>query len=285
MKRAIWLAAAAALLVKPAVAVPPVCPPGAYAGVDLLFLSPKLNSASVESTFYFDDTPPTADFEGDIDSPLDFAQRVFLGYQGAQGGGAQIRWFTFDNVLEYSGEWENGGPIVELFGPIKLDVDAIDVELTQRGSFRVWNWLGSAGVRYGRINLEEEDINFEEVPAAVFFGHTGFEFEGAGPTLAVGGSRPVLFDGLSLFANARTALLFGDTTLRSAFDDDAPFVIDNDFLQVWEFQIGTRCLRALTDGVDGFGGIFWEAQRWDGDSDFVVDLALHGFGVQLGLLF
>ena len=30
---------------------------------------------------------------------LEFAQRVILGYEGDEGGGVQVRWFTFDNVL------------------------------------------------------------------------------------------------------------------------------------------------------------------------------------------
>jgi hypothetical protein len=283
MKRA-FLQATSLLLIANCAGAAPCIQPGFYSGVDLLFLSPKISDIGITNIFFFGEVPAGAEFGGSFDSPLEFAQRVFVGYQGDQGGGARVRWFTFDNDLDYVGEWENGGPELELIGTANLDVDAIDAELTQIGAFRNWTWMGSAGVRYGRVNLSET-INFEDIPAAVFEEQTGVNFEGAGPTLSVEGARPFLMNGISIFANARTSLLFGDIDLRSSFVEDGLVHINNEFAQVWEFQAGTRARIPLTQTVDLFGGIFWEAQRWDSDTGLLGDLAFHGFGAQFGFFF
>jgi hypothetical protein len=259
-----------------------------YTGIDLLFLSPKISDQGFSDLFFpCCELPSTAHQDGTLGTELEFAQRVFVGYQGAGGGGVRVRWFTFDSELEYNGEWENGGAPLLLHGGLNIDVDYIDAELTQIGAFQTWTWLGSAGVRYGRAQIEEQDINFEDIPAAVFLDTTGMLFEGAGPTLSVEGARPILWSGFSIFANARTSLLFGDTDVATPFFDGptATFTVDNDFVQVWEFQIGTRYFCPVSDGVDFFSGVFWEAQRWDSDSGFLGDLAFHGLGTQFGFLY
>lgn len=284
MKRTFWATVCAVAVASTAGATPPTAAPGMYSGIDLLFLSPKLNSANVTDIFYYGDAPGGGEGFGSIDEPLEFAQRVFVGYQGEAGGGMQVRWFTFDNDLEYAGAWENGSEI-PLNGDVNLDVDALDIELTQRGNFGIWNLWVTGGVRYGRLDLTEGAINFEDVPAFIYPGRTGTEFEGAGPTVSLQAARDVLWDGVSIFGNARTALLFGDTELSSAFFDESPLIVQNDCVQVWEFQFGTRVQRPVTEAMDLIVGIFWEAQRWDSDSNLLGDLAFHGFGTQVALLY
>lgn len=286
MKRTILWTAAIALLAGAPVHAQTCGQQGTYAGVDLLFLSPKVSGQSVREIFYGgDNIPPGADFEGSLDAPLEFAQRTTIGYQGVGGAGTRFRWFSFDNELDYDGSWENGGPEIEIQGTADLDIDSYDFEVTQVGSFRMWNLTGAAGARYAQLSLIENEINFEDVPAFISFGRSGVEFEGAGPTVFIEGCRPVLVDGMSLFANCRTSILFGDSTeVFSVFDRDFVTIVDNDFLQVWEIQMGGRYLCPVTDNVDMVSGIFWEAQRWDSESQF-VDVALHGFGAQFGFLF
>lgn len=285
MKRTLLWAAAIAIAACPARGQSACSPPGMYAGVDLLFLSPKISDQGLSDIFFYGNVPATAEYGGSLDAPLEFAQRVTLGYQGELGGGTRVRWFTFDNDLDYVGTWENGGPVVDIEGNLNLDVDAIDAEFTQSGNFRTWTWMAAAGARYGRVSFLEEEINFEDVPAAVFLGTTGVEFEGAGPTFAVEACRSIFWEGFSLFGNCRTALLFGDTDVFSAFDGDGRYHINNDFVQIWELQAGGRYLVPLTDSCDLVGATFWEAQRWDSDSNFLGDLAFHGFGTQIGLVY
>jgi hypothetical protein len=288
MKRTIlWTAAIALLACRPAAAQ--VCgQPGAYATVDLLFLSPKVNDQSVQTIFYDgDNLPAAADTEGSLDSQLEFAQRFTTGYQGDQGGGVRFRWFTFDNELEYTGNWENGGPEIEILGTAELEIDSYDFEVTQSGAFRTWTLTGAAGARYAQIELSSVDINFTDIPAfnpLVF--NPGVEFQGAGPTVFLEACRPIVWEGLSIFGNARTAILYGDQTqVYSGFEGgDATILINNDYLQVWEIQMGGRYLCPVTDNIDMISGIFWEAQRWETESEY-LDFALHGFAAQFGLLF
>jgi hypothetical protein len=254
---------------------------GMYAGVDLLFLSPKISDQGVANIFYYGDLPTLNRVGGTLDSDLQFAQRVWLGYEGDQGGGVRLRWFTFDNDLNYVGQAENGS-VFPLAGTANLDVDALDVELTQCGDFGTWQWLASGGVRYGRASLRENDINFETTPDFVWAGRTGYEFEGAGPTVNVEGHRPILADGVSIFGRGRTALLYGDLNLWSAFDSNGVYRIHDEFVQVWEIQFGTEIERSF-DACDLVARIFWEAQRWDSDSGFLGDLGFHGFGTSIGL--
>lgn len=253
---------------------------GWQAQFEHLLLAPKLSEAGVQNIFYQDGFSDTW-AAGNVGSELEYAQRLMLGYEGGQGGGARIRWFTFDKGLSYTGAvWEV--PMVELNGGVNLDVDAIDAELTQRGSFRFLNLLAGAGVRYGSVSLREEEINFEDLSDTVWFGSTGVEFAGAGPTLSLQATRDIGSSGLSLFGTGRTSLLFGETERFSAYRLGGSYVNSNEVVQVWEMQLGSQYNCSL-EVADLFAGIFWEAQRWDSDSDLLGDLSLHGFGVSTGL--
>ena len=254
---------------------------GIYGGIDLLFLAPKISNQGVNRIFYYGDLPTVTGEDGSISSDLEFAQRLYVGYEGDGGAGVQVRWFTFDNELNYVGQVQNGS-LISLAGAVNLDVDAIDAELVQNGDFSNWEWRGTAGVRWGRVRNREIAINFEDVPDFVWAGSTGVEFDGAGPTFSVLGQRPICFDGLSLFASGRTALLYGNIDVWSAFNAAGRYAIQNEFVQVWEFQAGLRCEKEF-DAFDLVSGIFWEAQRWDSDSGFLGDLGFHGFGVRAGI--
>ncbi len=254
---------------------------GWQAKVDLLLLAPKISETGVKNIFYYDGLASSSEESGNIESEIEFAQRVTLGYEGSGLGGAQIRWFTFDQELPYVGLVEESPP-VSLSGGVNLDVDAIDAELTQRGSFGTWNWLATAGARYARLSLREQQINFEDLDDIVWFGSTGVQFEGAGPTVSVSGTRPVLADGFAIFGGARTALLYGDTDLFSAFRSGGVYSNPNDFVQVWEIQLGTQMNKRF-ESLDLLTAVFWEAQRWDSDSDLLGDIGFHGFGVQTGI--
>jgi len=258
---------------------------GWYAGVDLLFLSPKLNAVGFNNIFY-DGSPANQTADGQLSAPLEFSQRVIVGYEGEQGGGVQVRWFTFDNTTSYAGNGEDSvNGTIAIAGNLNFDVDSIDAEFTQRGSFNVWDWLATAGVRYARVDIHEDASDKFEWAGfgdAVWFGLAGATFEGAGPTFSVQGSRPVFWDGLSVYGRARTALLFGDIDLDTIYlSNGGPLNISDVFAQVWEFQAGVKMVREF-DAFDLVGGIFWEAQRWENDAS-IGEFALHGFGVQTGI--
>lgn len=260
---------------------------GWYGGIDFLFLSPKVSDNGVRNLFYLDGLPSAVSYGGSISSPLQFAQRLYVGYEGDCGGGLQARWFTFDNQLDYNGVVDEGGGPIALLGGTQLDLDSVDLELTQRGQFAAWDWLGTAGVRIADVSLRENAINFEDLADFVWAGSTGVQFQGAGPTMSVQGNRPILFDGFSLVGRARVALLFGDTDWWTAFPSwlgasGGRYTIHDDFVQVWELQFGAEHEKQF-ENFDLVTGIFWEAQRWESDSNFLGDLAFHGFGVRTGI--
>ena len=258
---------------------------GFYSSVDLLFLSPKLNAVGFNKIFYVESPAVPQTIDGDTDAQLDFSQRVIIGYEGDQGGGVQVRWFTFDNDAGYNGSGDdstNGN--IPIFGALNFDLDAIDAELTQRGQFRVWDWLATAGVRYARVDIHNSSsapFDWSGFSDALWFGLAGMEFEGAGPTVSVQGSREIIWEGFEFFGRARTALLYGDIEMDTIYRvNGGPIVIHDVFAQVWEVQAGVR-MEHEYDSFDWVCGIFWEAQRWENDSN-IGDFALHGFGVNTG---
>jgi len=285
MKNLITRTAALAVLLLGAFAGTTQAEEGWYAGVDLLFLSPKLNAVGFNNIFYFE-SPVNQTAEGQTSAPLDFSQRVIIGYEGDQGGGMQVRWFSMDQTAYYSGVGEdsvNGS--IAIAGNMNFDLDSIDVDFTQRGNFDAWDWLATAGVRYARLDIHEDasdEFEWGGFADAAWFGLAGQTFEGAGPTFSVEGSRNMFWEGFSLYGRARTALLFGEIEIDSIYrTGGGPLVISDVFAQVWEFQFGFRAEHKF-DACDLVYGLFWEAQRWENDSN-LGEFALHGFGVHTGI--
>ena len=255
---------------------------GVFAGVDLLFLSPKISSVGIYNIFNYDNAAVLSS-DGNFNSELQFAQRVILGYEGDQGGGVQIRWFGLDQTVSYAGVENHGSGDVALSGETIFDVDAFDVEFTQRGSFRTWDWQGTAGVRIGSLSVREDSINgidWEGFADFAWVGNAGVEFDGAGPTASVRGNREILWDGFSIFGGVRTALLFGDLEQYRYFS--GRFINPDETVQVWEMQAGIE-MEHEYDSIDCILRIFWEAQRWDSESNLLGDVGLHGFGVHTGI--
>lgn len=255
-----------------------------FSSVEALLLAPKTNTQGFDG-FFYEGAPATAETGGNYGSSLEGGVRFTLGAQDcACGIGARVRYFTFDNNVDYTGEWENGGGPVVLNGGVDIDVDALDIEVTQRGRFNYWDFLVSGGLRYGRVDIEDNTGIFNGLGAAVFFGATGATFEGVGPTFAGQAKRYIGDTGVSLIGRGRTALLFGDLDVYSAFIDDGLLRIQDEFVQVWEFQFGLGYDRACSLGTANLG-VFWEAQRWDSESNALGDLALHGLSLMGGLTY
>lgn len=259
---------------------------GLYAGVDMLFLAPKISRQGIYNIFNYDNAAVLSS-DGTIASDLNFSQRVILGYEGDQGGGVQFRWFTFDNAIAYTGEEEHvTDGTGSLAGDVNMEIDAFDAELTQRGNFSCWNWLATAGVRVGDISLREDAINeidWEQfVTDFAWAGEAGVRFDGVGPTVSVRGARPLFWDCCSIFGSARTALLFGDLEQFRYYS--GRWTNPDETVQVWEIQAGCEMDHEF-DRFDFVCRVFWEAQRWDSDSNLLGDVALHGFGVYTGIVY
>lgn len=261
---------------------------GGYCDVQYVLLAPKVNSQGFDNNFYYG-SAPSVEEEGSLDDALQFSLRLILGYEDdCSGFGGRVRWFTFDNDLGYDGLWNGGSGTISLAGDVNLDVDYIDTEATQRFNAcgGCWSLLGSGGVRWGRVAMTNDSVPFvDDVPASVNSATAGTTFEGAGPTVSLEGVRPVGQTGVSLFANGRTSILCGDIDVVSNYYSPVVYRIQNEIVQVWELQVGLRHLLRFDSGCSLQSGVFWEAQRWDSESDALGDLALFGVGIQTGLLF
>ena len=185
--------------------------------------------------------------------------------------------------LTNTGLYDNGAGTILMAGGVDIEAHALDVEVTQRGDFQCSDWLVSGGLRHGGVDITEPNGIFGVIPVAAFFGPTGVEFSGTGPTVSGEPSRHFGgCSGLSLFGRARSALLFGDIDVTSPFRGGVVFNIEDEFVHVWEYQLGIQydhCFCGKTAHV----GVFWEAQRWDSESNALGDLAFHGLEISTGL--
>lgn len=271
---------AAALAALAALSVTSTASAEVYGDVDFLLLSASIPSTGFNNIWYRE-IPAGIRAEGSLDDGLQFATRLTLGYEDCSCFGGRVRWFSFDNDLGYNGLWVNGTTI-PLLGTTNLDVDALDFDITQGGSFGYWKLIGSAGLRYGRVDLMENSINFEDV-AAFVAGVGGVQFEGVGPTLSLEGRRQVAGTGLSIFASGRTSLLWGDADVYTPFFIGNLLPVRDEIVQVWEIQLGVEYAKTLSNGMTAETGVFWEAQRWDSENNTLGDLSFMGLGIHAGL--
>ncbi len=279
MKRHICAALAIALS---AVGTVGAAESGVYANVDFLLLSPQIPTVAFDN-FFYNNAPTAARTDGSFSDGIDLGMRTTIGAEDCCGFGGRFRWFTFDQDYDYTGVWDTGTPIA-LNGGFNLDVDAFDFEFTQRGDFCNWNLQAAAGLRYGSLEVRNNNIDFSIIPAALFLlPGVGVDFDGVGPTLALQGNRQLGCSGFSLFASGRTSLLFGDTDITTPFLLGGNIAIQDDMVNVTEIQIGVNHERCLNECYTLTSGIFWETQRWDSDSGALGDVGFMGLGLRSGL--
>ena len=187
---------------------------------------------------------------------LNAAPVVWLGYVSECGA----RWWLFDqrsatsamsdpNTIVFSAE--PGGLSIEtptglpfsavepgsrMFVSSNLKLNVWDFEGTWETAAGRWGLLFSGGVRYAHLS---QDYNAFQTSRGATFGifipgeeflltdllSSGHNFNGAGPTLALEAKRPIGNSGLSLFANLRGAMLFG----QSKQQVDQPTIIERGF--------------------------------------------------------
>lgn len=254
---------------------------GWHARVDALLLAPNVSGPGFGNIF--GEVPANTYFGGAFDGQMLGAYRLVAAKEHCSGLGVQFQYFEFDHSVGYNGEWENGVDL-DFVGEIDVDVYAFDAEVTQRAEFRYWDLMVSGGLRAGGVGIHQGGSLYTGV--ASFYGiPSGVEFDGVGPTLSLSGERPLGSSGLSVVGRARVSLLFGELESTPTFGAIAPPIPTrtvDDFVQVTEIQFGLNYRHNVGPGVGTFG-VFWEAQRWDSDSNALGDLALHGLSLQTGL--
>ena len=267
---------------------------------------------------------------------LDAAPIIWLGYVSECGLGVRARWWLFDQRSATSAVSDAnttilsaspgglsiispsffGSPLFPVlnstptFTSSNLKLDVWDFEATQETAVGRWALLFSAGFRYAHLSQDYDAIqaSVRGTPPGpvgiltVIFRQTesltsGHNFNGAGPTLAIEGRRPLGNSGISLFANLRGTMLFGQskqrvdqTTVTKVFDFSSIAVTDfayvrDTVLPVAELEMGVEYARTWR-AVRPFLRTGLVAQTWfDAGSASSLDgnLGFLGLSVTAGL--
>ncbi|TWT86766.1 hypothetical protein Mal64_35960 [Pseudobythopirellula maris] len=277
---AVLVAGAASLATAQDCWEPNRCECGWYAGVEYLLLKPDTHRQGFDG-FFYEGAPGAALAEGSYSNELQGGLRFEAGHVDCCGRGARGRYFAYDNTLDYTGEWDGGVPVA-LLGPVTVDIDVVDLELTKSVRRGDWELQGAAGARYGKLQITDPSGMFAGLAAAVFGGATGVDYEGVGPTVALELGRRLGDSGTKLVGRGRMGLLFGDAVVDSAFLAGGRARFDDEFTQVWEFQLGVETKRALAGHRVDLGA-YWETQYWDSESGVLDDFRLHGVALKAGL--
>ena len=234
---------------------------GFYAGLELTLLEAHVGTVQIRSIQPANLTP---DFENEL------APRITVGHEDADGIGSRIQWWSYDHHATGAtliGDLV-GGPI-----SLRLDVDSVDFERTQKGLFCNWEFQLGAGFRYGRIETQVDfsaltfsllglDVDIDEPLGA------GVTFEGLGPTVSFEARRPLKrFCGFTSYVNGRMALLYGDTRVGgtgAAADLINPLglKVNEHFMQTTALAAGLERRRAVRDSTLILR-IGYEGQVWD----------------------
>lgn len=236
-------------------------------GFDVLFLKAYGNSYDqmAHEELSGDPVAPSNDFE--------ISPRAWFGYVGSSGFGVRSRWFQYQHDLK-AGTGTFGEAEDLNVGRNYLDVYAIDLDFMQQLHFGYWNLNAGAGIRAGGVKrwTTLDDDAF------------GSRFEGVGPTAFAEFKRPIADSGLSLVANARGALLFGDGRWTDMGENQASG--SDIVVGVGEVQLGMEYSRQLGYGVTGFAQCVWEGQLWSNATQMLRhrdDLGLMGIALNFGI--
>ncbi len=234
---------------------------GLVAGFEMTFLKPHINAA--ESIAIIPGLPLT-EIE---DNEYNASPRFWLGYVGDCGLGWRIRWWEFNHTL--NGETfeiaAGNNLLVESVGG--LEVEALDVEMTQEIDLGLWDMTVGGGVRYGRTEHVTAQLYDDVLMAAFDDLAIASDFDGFGPTLFAEMRRPVGCNGFAFVGNMRASLLFGEDKFAAAFDDTVGGVLlvataQDNVVGVLEAQLGGEYSSDIGCGTRVFARGMAEGQLW-----------------------
>ena len=180
------------------------------------------------------------------DQDAELGYRLEFFYKNGDNLGLRLRYF----------DWEGTGSSNDDYP----EMSAFDVEVFD--SFTLGSWAGeySLGLRWAEFQEDQGDDT---------------DFEGWGPTLSVDMMRPITGP-LSVYANARTSLVFGD--------DDENY--DDSFVPIFELGLGLQYDVNLFGDCESYIRVGVEAQNWASiSSNDNEDAGFLGAAVKFGTSF
>ncbi|MCA9155041.1 MAG: hypothetical protein KDA55_17480 [Planctomycetales bacterium] len=213
---------------------------GFYAAVEIAVLEAHIGTVRVAGA----NLTPDFDYEA--------TPRVIIGYENVYGFGVRARYFDYDHAA--SGVSIIGGLVGGL--TLGLEVEAIDLEATQRTEFCSWDMTVAGGLRYGKLGAAI-DVPGLGVAAT---------FEGVGPTVALEARRFAGNSGIALFGKTRASLLYGDNNITgtgaAAIINAVNPSVEEQLLQVWEISLGAE-YAWQAGNAEAFLAVALEAQAWE----------------------
>jgi hypothetical protein len=284
---------------------------GCFAWAGLYFLQPialanKFTALSINTQNSLGTTLSSKGVQ--FDYQFEAAPQVVLGYQFHDGLAARARYWHFEesihNDVTTPGPAEGssatiflspGGPFQTpfvavpsgntLFTSDRLQVDVLDLELTQEVCFCRCSLVYTGGLRLARIR-QSYNAHADITTGGTSVSETANSedtSEGLGPTISYEFRRP-LCHGLSLFHSSRVAVLFGHESLHGATSGtDVAFT--GDAIQVSASHREFIPMGELEVGLEGCADV----QRWHFISQVTGvgmaygDLGFGGFNVRVGV--
>lgn len=192
----------------------------------------------------------------------EFAPRVWLGWDNAEGIGFQVRYWQIDASAAHVLDFPLEHPLQELDGAevhTWVEAHTLDVEATLRGCLGRTNFLLAGGFRYAKLDtglaaFGVSDVQSDLPPSMVF--------EGGGLTVAAEANRPFGDRGFALVAGLRHSWIYGHTNVQIA---DVPLTLrfDDHLMQINEARLGVEWSRCLANGNVLTAGAVWEVQAWE----------------------
>ncbi|MGH7129638.1 MAG: Lpg1974 family pore-forming outer membrane protein, partial [Planctomycetaceae bacterium] len=288
---------------------------GFSAGIDLLYLQPRLNR---DPAFFITRGGAAVDSEVTFDRDYEFSPRIWLGYTGSNGMGGRIRYWEFDDdtsenftipgapagtfvTTNVQGAGNNLGNFFAIGvgnnvnAEAELEMDTFDIEVTHAKSWCDTAVIASIGVRHANI---EQSYRIVEVVPGGGIGpggtlRTSTDLDGWGPTIGFDLVRSVGQGGLGVFFSLRGSLLAVDREGSTDSLNAAGVVINSarttgdDFISTGEFGLGVQYGGELGSSTGVFVRAGYEAQLWtDVGGPLVIDdgdLALHGLIISIGV--
>jgi hypothetical protein len=234
-----------------------------YGGIELTLLKP-----------YFEDgRTPGSGIVGLITNPgvpgarsefdLLAAPRFYVGFEGANGFGFRSALWYFGHSGDTLTQDLGGGDSYSVAS--SLEFSTMDLEAMQTVDRGQWGFLFSGGFRYGHTEVNASDIfNISPIIGSL---DTSKKFDGFGPTVALEVKRQLGQSNVNLFAKGRASVLFGNTK-NSLIIPQIPVAnisdSSQDFIPVFDTQIGLEWNRRLSNGWNLVLGTAMEAQVWGG---------------------
>ena len=175
------------------------------------------------------------------------AYRFWIGWQGAGGLGARLRYFDYDAEADGDDTFESVFVDLEIYDAIRFGCN--------------WDLNIGGGIRYAEVEIDEDALD---------------SIEGIGPVLSVELLRHV-GDRAALYAIARESIIVGDGFNGGTRLDDTCAAIS-------ELQLGLQVHRELASGALLYGRIGWETQWYDEIVDHEQGAALMGAAFSGGIM-